>query len=102
MTIILQNKLDKNVLKKIENYMFYDEKTMKKFTDEWKENIKKTNCFLFNVFNNTRCNYYKFHEVPCWYCNSLGKISANSHSVFECIRYHRDIDILSNKIRKSN
>lgn len=99
---MLQTKIDKNLIKKIEDYMFYDEKTMETFNQEWKEKIKTTNCFLFNAFNNNRSNHYKFNETPCWYCSSKQRRSANSHSVFECIRYNIDLDKLSNKIVKKN
>ena len=97
---MLYKNLDRNLIKKIEDYMFYDKQTMEKFNEEWKENIRTTHCFLFNAFNNNRCDHYKFFETPCWYCNSKGRRSANSHSVFECIRYHRDLDNLSNRITK--
>ncbi len=100
MKTVLKKKIDQNLLKKIEDYMFYDKITMEKFTDEWKERIKPTNCLLFNIFNDSRCSYYKFYDIPCWYCSCQNRSSANSHSVFECIRYHRDIDILSNKLKK--
>ena len=97
---MIQIKLDKNLIKKIENYMFYDKKTMERFNQEWKDKMRTTNCFLFNAFNDTRCDHYNFYETPCWYCNSRRRRSANSHSVFECIRYHRDLDNLSNKLSK--
>lgn len=66
------------------------------------DNQRKINCFLFNVFNNSRKDHYKFYEKPCWYCELLGKKSLYSHCVFECIRYHRDIDNLYEKFRKRN
>ena len=46
--------LDKNLINKIKDYMFYDKETMKKFEEEWKKNMETTNCFLFNAFNNQR------------------------------------------------
>ena len=98
---MLQHKLDKNLIKKIENYMFYDKETMETFNQEWRQKMRTTNCFLFNVFNNSRCDHYKFNETPCWYCSAKGRSSANSHSVFECIRYHRDLNNLSNKLSNS-
>ena len=94
--------LDKNLINKIKDYMFYDKETMKKFEEEWKKNMETTNCFLFNAFNDQRCSYYKFYDLPCWYCKSQNRRSANSHSVFECIRYHRDLDKFSCKFRKKN
>ena len=100
MKLPLKNILNQNLIKKIEDYMFYDEKTLLRFTNEWKNKMQPTNCFLFNAFNDSRCNYYKFNEIPCWYCNSKGRRSANSHSVFECIRYHSDLDKFSKKLKK--
>ena len=36
---MLHQNLDRNLIKKIEDYMFYDTQTMKKFNEEWKENL---------------------------------------------------------------
>jgi len=53
---------------------------------KWKQNIKYSNVFINNIFNNNRSNHYHYHKTPCWYCNK------SSHSVFHCIKYHRDLD----------
>ena len=99
---MLKKKLDKNIIKNIENYMFYDIETMNTFKCEWKEKMNTTNCFLFHIFNNMYQNDSKIYETPCWYCVSKNKRCANSHSVFECIRYYKDLNNLSKKISKIN
>ena len=37
---MLHQNLDKNLIKKIEDYMFYDQQTMERFNEEWKKKNK--------------------------------------------------------------